>query len=169
MIKEISLTGDVIGTSQYNAETGKTAISTIKKGCVIYDNGNGKGKCFKILEINIPLNTWNDVNILLQISNIFSSDGVEQDGLLKIHARPQSHLNIYSQWIYANSRINIAKYILAYKDSVIRLYYVSDNDYMGIRVALLDDITLGNVKPDINFFDTLNEEVPSDYTQIRKR
>lgn len=69
MIKDISLVGDVIGTSVVDDETGKAMISVQRRGCHIYKPNTVSGGWYEVAFLDKP-KEYNDYAITFLVEKI---------------------------------------------------------------------------------------------------
>lgn len=173
MIKDISLTGDVTGTSVVDEETGKAEIETRKKRAIAYVS-NTTGGWYQVATITTN-KSFQDYNIIFLVEKTYSND--RSFGILKITFR-MSPDGIASNSITLECT-NIpdpSVFVLTHKENESGtiewgIWVLNTRTFQGVLFTVLSEST-GN--GDISNLFTLRNykgsgflsEIPSECTQI---
>lgn len=166
-IDGIVLTGDVTGTSAFNAETGMAEIKTKNKTYVVGPNGsssNFQKKWFKIASLTVDINRA--VEVVFDIESILYSNAF---GRLKAFFRSTVNTEMpYFIWENVSASISPNLFLFLYKkDENVGKYHLLI--YVNITSNVWDGVL---VTPTVNvdnfiFYDSrIGEDLPSDYIQI---
>ena len=176
MIKDISLVGDVIGTSVVDDETGKAMISVQRRGCHIYKPNTVSGGWYEVAFLDKP-KEYNDYAITFLVEKNYADN--KSFGILKIMTRITPNagvLSLSATW-EINSGLITSNYVVTHnvnsQDRVeIRLWAYENVNYQNVTFNVLSEAHGSNKTSELwelkNYGHTMSglESIPEDYTQI---
>lgn len=169
----IVLTGDVTGTSAFNAESGKTEISAQRRGCLVYSSPSHVG-WFNVAFIEV-VKEYQDYSITFLVEHTYMVNTAFAILRLMIRMEPAGQ-NKYQKLIleYASSDFNPENFVLTCNENSsgkveYRLWIEKDIIYQGTSFTVLSEEF--NEVRETNLFTLYNNppavsEIPSDYTQV---
>lgn len=176
--RRIALTGAVTGSGEFDG-SGDINITATNKSCVV---GGTSGRWFKFADTTIS-KQYIDRTIVFAVQELFGEGAVSQFGILRVHLRSESTVNIapYAtlfSWDYVGTKLYPENFVLIHK---------TDNTITNIELwAKCTQINLcycftvlqeadgwhGNIRTNVwNLYsntgtNTGEESLPSDYTQV---
>lgn len=169
------LTGDVTGTSLFDAGSGNTVIQTQRRGCIAgRASSTAPGNWHKVASIDSSTN-YNDQNIVFLVGLTYAGSSASRNGVLKLHFRTsaESFADLSLVWEYADSGIDVSNFVVVGKlvDSYrfrVELYCRVLAGYETYSFDVLSETKRVDRRNDWILFDMSAgiAELPSGYTVV---